>query len=671
MIQEDNRVKEIRELWRRWLDARKEWEIQAREDIDFYLGNHFSQQEKDELDSRNQSSVPLDRLYSAIEQFKAIITSKPPKFSATGREDSDNNLANVWRVLLEYIWDISDGNETFKQVVHDYAVTGVGYFYAYIDVEDDYGRGEVKFTYVDPFRVVVAPNARNRWFDDANGMMLSTILTKFQLLDLYPQLRELNEDNKMMIDEIEGYNEGDTYPSNMNTRTVGSFTPDYIKDLDKGEGSQKYQLIEYFSKIKIAYYRVINMETQEERVLDKSTMIKFIAEDAVADAMKKGMIDIIEVPQTRIKMTCTLGQIVLYERILDTDKYPIVPVPNIWTNTPYPMSDVRKNKDFQRYLNKTMSLITSHAQASSGLKLLVPQGSVDDIEELEKDWANPNATIEYDPSFGEPHFPSPQPLSNSVMQLPQLIEKYIDLNMGIFEMMQGNTEVAPRTSSATMMMEDFGQRRSKSKLRDIEGSLRRLGRVIYNLAKSHYNYKKTFRIVQPNNDLDEFTINQRMYDDKTQELQTIENDVTVGQFDIRVIGNSTMPSNKWGEWNIYMEAYQAGLIDRNEALKKTEIFDKEGVLSRMDIIKQLQQQLQGAQEQIKKLSGDLQTAHRESVSSRKRTEVEKFKSQLKGYEADTKAKNQVSINQIKSAVNLETEKMKMENQSKELQKGEK
>ena len=671
MIKEDSRVKEVRELWRRWLDARKEWENQAREDIDFYLGNHFSQEENDELEARNQSNVPLDRLYSAIEQFKAITTSKPPKFSAVGREDSYNNLANVWRTLLEYIWDISDGNEVFKQVVHDYAVTGLGYFYSYIDMEEDYGRGEVKFTYVDPFRVVVDPNARNKWFDDANGMMLSTILTKLQLLDLYPQLKEEVEEGKMLIDEVEGYNEGETWPSNMNKRTVGSFTPDYIKDLDHGEGSQKYQLIEYFSKIKVPYYRVMNMETQEERIIDKSTMSSFITEPEVMKAVERGMIDILEVQQTRIKLTCTLGQIVLYERILDTDKYPIVPVPNIWTNTPYPMSDVRKNKDFQRYLNKVMSLITSHAQASSGLKLLVPQGSVDDIEELEKDWANPNATIEYDPSMGEPHFPSPQPLSNSVMQLPQMISQYIDLNMGIFEMMQGNTEVAPRTSSATMMMEDFGQRRSKSKLRDIEGSLRRLGRVIYNLAKSHYNYKKTFRIVQPNNDLDEFTINQRMYDDKTQELQTIENDVTVGQFDIRVIGNSTMPSNKWGEWNIYMEAYQAGLIDRNEALKKTEIFDKEGVLSRMDIIKQLQQQLQGAQEQIKKLSGDLQTAHRESVSSRKRTEVEKFKSQLKGYEADTKAKNQVSINQIKSAVNLETEKMKMENQSKELQKGEK
>ena len=673
MIKEDSRVKEVRELWRRWLDARKEWENQAREDIDFYLGNHFSQEENDELEARNQSNVPLDRLYSAIEQFKAITTSKPPKFSAVGREDSDNNLANVWRTLLEYIWDISDGNEVFKQVVHDYAVTGLGYFYSYIDMEEDYGRGEVKFTYVDPFRVVVDPNARNKWFDDANGMMLSTILTKLQLLDLYPQLKEEVEEGKMLIDEVEGYNEGETWPSNMNKRTVGSFTPDYIKDLDHGEGSQKYQLIEYFSKIKVPYYRVMNMETQEERIIDKSTMSSFITEPEVMKAVEKGMIDILEVQQTRIKLTCTLGQIVLYERILDTDKYPIVPVPNIWTNTPYPMSDVRKNKDFQRYLNKVMSLITSHAQASSGLKLLVPQGSVDDIEELEKDWANPNATIEYDPSMGEPHFPSPQPLSNSVMQLPQMISQYIDLNMGIFEMMQGNTEVAPRTSSATMMMEDFGQRRSKSKLRDIEGSLKRLGMVIYNLAKSHYNFQKSFRITQPNNDLTEFTINQRMYDDKTKELQTIQNDVTVGQFDIRIIGNSTMPSNKWGEWNIYMEAYQAGLIDRNEALKKTEIFDKEGVLGRMDTINKLQQQLQMAQEQIKNLSGDLQTANRESVASRKRTEVEKFKTQLKSHEADAKAKNQISMDKIKSAVNLETEKMRIANQSaaKELQKGSK
>jgi len=666
MIQKDKRAQAIQDLYDEWHDARKDWDDNAREDIDFYLGNHFSSAEIDALDERNQSSVPIDRLYSAIEQFKAIITSKPPKFSAIGREDSDNKLANVWKTILEYTWDKSDGDEVFKQVIHDYAVTGLGYFYAYIDNEADYGRGEVKFSYVDPFRVVVDPNSRNKWLDDSSAMILSTILTENQLLNLYPQLGKESSENKRVIDLIEPLDSKDeTYPDSKNTRTIGAFTPDVIKDKDKSEGSNKYRMLEAFEKVKVPYYRLVNLQTGQEQILDEEKLSALSSSPQVKELFEKGVMDVVEVSQTRIKLTATLGQVVLYERVLDTDIFPIVAVPNVWTNTPYPMSDVRKNKDLQRFLNKTLSLITSHAQASSGLKLLIPAGSVHDIEELERDWANPNATIEYDPSLGEPHFPSPQPLASSILQLPQLIEKYMDLNMGIFEMMQGNSEAAPRTSSATMMLEDFGQRRSKSKLRDVEGSLKRLGRVCFNLAKSHYNFQKTFRIVQPNNDLNEYTINKRMYDDKTQTLVGIENDISIGSFDIRIIGNSTMPSNRWGEWQIYMEAYQAGLIDRTEALKKTDIFDKEGVLQRTDLVQQLQSQLQQAQEAVKNLQGDLQTANRESISSRKRTEVEKFKTKLKEQEFNSKTKNQMATDKLNNAVNLEAERLRLGSQTRE------
>jgi len=668
MIREDIRVKEVRELFDRWQKARIDWDTAAREDIDFYLGNHFTADEVDELDSRNQSSMPMDRLYSAIEQFKAIVTSKTPKFSAVGREDSDNKLTNVWRTILEYIWDISDGNEVFKQVVHDYAVTGLGYFYAYLDRDADYGRGEVKFTYVDPFRVYVDPNARHKYFDDASGMIVSTILSKQQLIDLYPQLSQPvdEQSEKILIDEIESISGEEDYPDATNRTTMQSFTPDNTKDKDYGV--DKYRLLEYYRKVRVPYYRVIDTRTGDERIMTQEDFTQMAQDKDFALAIEKKLIDYVEVTQSRIKLTCTVGQIVLYEMICDTDIYPIVPVPNIWTNTPYPMSDVRKNKAFQRFLNKTVSLITSHAQASAGLKLLVPQGSVSDIEELERDWSNPNATIEYDPSFGEPHFPAPQPLSSSIMTLPKMIEGYIDLNIGIFEMMQGSTEAAPRTYSATMMMEDVGQRRSKSKLRDIEGSLKRLGQVAYNMAKQHYSFKKTFRIVQPNNDINEYTVNKRLYDDKTKELITIENDISVGQFDVRIIGSSTLPSNKWGEWQIYMEAYQAGLIDRVEALKKTEIFDKEGVLQRTDEVQKLQGMLQQAQEQIKRVSGDLQTAQRESVSSRQRTEVEKFKGRLKEQELDSKANSKLQLGRLQDAVKLESEKLRMNTRS-EAQKG--
>jgi hypothetical protein len=660
MINQDKRAEEIKERWKRWFDARADWDTQAREDIDFYLGNHFTDAEAKELAERNQMGLPIDRLYAAIEQFKAIITSKPPKFSATGREESDTKLANVWKTILEYIWDQSDGDEVFKQVIHDYSVSGLGYFYGYVDPEDDYGRGEVKFTYIDPFRVVVDPNSRNKWFDDASGMQLSTILTKDQLLDAYPMLNTPDDDGEVLIDNIESVGITDEdYPSSQNRYEGTSFTPDIVKDYDHGSGSEKYRLIEDFRKVKMPFFRVVDLQSGQEKVLDNNGLEKLLADDKTAEAFDRGLFDIVQVQQTRIQVTCIVGQVILYEKVLDTNIFPIVPVPNIWTNTPYPMSDVRKNKGFQRFLNKVMSLITSHAQASSGLKLLIPQGSVQDIEELERDWANPNATIEYDASFGEPHFPSPQPLAGSILQLPKMVEHYIDLNIGIFEMQQGDTSAAPKTSSGTMMMEDFGQRRSKSKLRDVEASLKRLGKLMYHLAKSHYGFQKTFRIVQPNNDISEYTINKRLYDDKTKELQTIENNLSVGTFDIRVIGNSTMPSNKWGEWNVYMEAYQAGLIDKVEALKKTEIFDKEGVLQRTDQVAQLQQQLQSAQEQIKKLDGDLQTAHRESISSRKRVEVEKFKGKLKEQEYDSKTQNKVSIDKLSNAVKLESEKLRL------------
>ena len=677
-IDSDPQALAIQEKFKKWSDGRNDWDTKAREDIDFYLGNHWTQEETDYLASVNQSSVIVDRLYSAIEQFKAIVTSSPPKFRAYPREDSDNKLAQVWNTLLEYIWDISDGNEVFKQVVHDYAITGMGYFHAYLDPEADYGRGEIKFANVDPFRVYVDPNTRHRYFDDASGIIISTILSKVQLINLYPDLAEIPKDEngapregyeKPLIEYIDkglGFKDEDYPSSSQNTSVSDAFTPDMIKDSMWGAGTaEKYRMMQYYDKVKVPYFRLSDKRQglQSELIVDYEKLQMMHEADATLEtAIKIGDVTMVEVMQTRVRETATVGQVVLYQRVLNTDIFPIVPVPNIWTNTPYPMSDVGKGKGLQRFVNKMHSLLTAHAQSSAGLKLLIPQGSVQDVEQLERDWANPNATIEYDASFGEPHFPSPQPMSASILALPQQVEKYIDLNMGIYEMQQGNPQEAPRTASATMQLEDFGQRRSKSKLRDIEGSLKRLGKVVYSLSKKHYDFQKTFSIVNPNHDQNEYTVNKKIYDDKTATIAEREMSLQVGEYDIRIVGNSTMPSNKWGEWQIYLEAFQLGLIDRIEALKKTEVFDKDGILQRTDEMQQLQQALGQAQEQIKELSGDLQTARREAVAARQRTEVEKFKARMSESDHKMKADGQIAVSKLDNAVKLESEKLRMKTQ---------
>jgi hypothetical protein len=634
-----------KELFRRWRDARKTWDLEARDAVDFVLGNHYTAEESDALASVGQADFVIDRVYAAVDKLKSLLTAQPAKFSAIGREDSDNKLSNVWKTILEYIWDISKGDVVFKQVVHDYAVQGLGYMYIYMDPEADYGRGEIKYTHVDPFRVYVDPASRDRFFQDASGIILSTFLTRQQVLDLYPDLEEIIDDIAVGEDSLYG----EDYPSSNLKNSQNVLTPAEAKNLDYNV-NQKYQILDRFYKTKVPFYRLFNTSEGTEKIIDAELYTNILMEESNIEAIASGAIEVEEVFQTRIMQCTSIGDVLLYERVLNTDIYPIVPFANIWTNTPYPKSDVNKVKDSQRLLNKLFSLTLSHAQSAAGLKLLIPEGSVDSVSQLEKDWANPNAVIEFNPEFGEPHYPQPAPLTSEFYYLIDRVEKYIDLNFGIPELLQGFKEGAPESVRGTMLLSEMGESRGKSKLRDIESSLTQVGQVIYNLAKDHYKFQKTFRIVQPNNDLTEFTVNMRLYDNKQSEIATIENDISLGQHDIRIISGSTLPSNKVAEYNMYLDAYKLGLVDDVEVLKKSEIFDKEGVLQRKGQMAQMQQYISQLESQVKKLSGDLQTSERESLSARKRTETEKFKTKLNEVITSSKVKQKEKMMQLGNLV---------------------
>lgn len=657
-IPKDPRAKLTEELFDRYRNARSDWDTEARTDIDFFYGNHFTDNEVDELELRNQASVPMDRVGPAVEKMKAMLTSRAPAFTVIPREDSDVKVAKLWRTVMSYIWEISDGNTHLKQAIHDHSTTGMGYLYAYIDTEADFGKGEVKFTCVDPFRVYVPSTSRDRWFNDADNIILSTILTGEQVLNLYPELGpQVNPETgeeESIIEKISPYSDED-FPSSQNSNQQKTWTPDEAKDLEFTY-SERYQILERFYKTKVPFYRVVNNSSGEEMILDDSEFQKFLQENP--GVFERGLAEFEQVLQTRVAIVCSIGEVVLYESILNTDLYPIVPLPNIYTGTPYPRSDISRARPMQRLLNKLWSLALSHAQASAGLKLIVPIGSVDDVSQLEQDWANPNAVIEVDTSQGEPHFPSPTPLSGEFYRLIQSCEFYIDFTFGIPELMHGFSDKAPETVRGTERMLAQGSERPKSKLRDIEFSLRKLGQVIYGMSKGHYTFKKIFRLTQANNNVNEIMAN--YYDDYSETILDIAKERHfIGQHDISIEPGSTLPTSKWAEFSVYLDAYKMGLVDRVEVIKKNpELFDKEGLINRMSEISQLKSQVEQLISQNKDLQGDLQTARRESVSDRKRVEVEKFKSKLSDVESNSKANNKIQANKLDNAVQLELEKFK-------------
>ena len=477
---------------------------------------------------------------------------------------------------------------------------------------------------------------------------------------MYPELGDQVDEStgeviEGVINDISGVMEED-YPDAQNKISYEFTTPAEAKDKDAMH-TKNYQILERFTKVKVPFYRVVDARSQEEMVLSEPEFSEFLQENP--GVFERGLMDFEEVMQTRVRAVASVGEVVLYDTIMSTDVYPIIPMPNVWANTPYPRSDVSRAMPMQRLLNKLWSLALSHAQASAGLKLLVPIGSaINGLEQLEADWANPNAVIEIDTSQGEPHYPAPTPLASEFYRLIQQCEFYIDFIFGLPELMHGFSEKGPDTARGTERMVSLGAERPKSKLRDIEFTMARLGRVLYSYAKTHYTFKKFFRLAQPNNDMTEVMVN--YYDDTTDTIVDLVKDRhNIGEHDVRIEPGSTLPTSKWAEFSVYLEAYQMGLVDRIEVLKKNpEIFDKEGVIQRMSEIAQLTQANEQLESQVKELQGDLQTARRESVQDRKRVAVEKFKSDLSGMASDAKADKKVQATRLANAVKLEVEKSK-------------
>lgn len=643
---------------------RNTWGNQAIEDREFRLGGQWSAEDKAVLESRQQAALVINRIHPAVELAKAMLTAKRPTFRVTAMEDSDNKTAAAMNGFIQYIWSISSGDRQMSKVIDDFYVTGMGVLLAYIDPFADGGRGEVKFRAIDPLQVYIDPNSQDPFCSDASDIIISRTYTKGQMERTYPKYKEaLSTATGNMYSEITGTGvtsenlivfagaETSATHDGEYIRGYERYTKvwvDLIRVYEKWSKQEfnftKEQLDEYLKKTIWA----INGNIVKEEVLAQQMIERLVKEyqqamaqyeqlltQAEADpniAMqmqqqgiqppqqpqiqeltigalaKAKQVEMVKVPMQRIYMGVVAGDKFLYGRLLACEEYPIITLMNMHTGSPYPLSDVRMIKDLQKYVNKIKSLIVAHASTSTNVKVMVTRGT--DVEALKEQWAQPGAIIEVDFAEGTPIPVMPLPMPNELYQNEQVAKADIDHQLGLYDSMMGNSANAPDTYRGIMMLDEFGQRRIKVKQAVVEDALQSLGKLLIAFIQEFYVAEKQIRILQPNNSLTEFAVNKRLYDDYGAMVGTL-NDVSVGKYDILVIAGSTLPSNRFAQLEFYRDMYRDQIIDRVEVLKKTDVFDIEGVLTRIDTIEQLKGALDEAQQKIKTLEGDIQTRERE------------------------------------------------------------
>ena len=710
-------VRLTQDLFSNYSSARSDWAKQASEDAEFRAGKQWSDKQVKSLRARAQEPLVVNVIHPAVEQAKAMLTANAPKFQSTGRDNSDTEVGRVFSDLMAWVWDISNGNTELKQAIDDYYVKGMGVIVAYIHPEADFGKGEVYIKSVDPLSVYFDADSQDPFCRDASNIIIAKRMTEKELIEIYPEFEDnikasaqtshINEESENRF----GLMKEDVLPK---PRKGEMLDIDLERELEVFERYTKVKIPYYrvfdplsndeklLTDPQYAEYReepavILTVSGGEQQIFtDQMNVSKFMAihdevgkvyhleldpmtgqptpvagrenENSIPnsytaiDPIVKGeLIDnekimVNKVMVTNIKQCISVGDEYLYSVVLPIEDYPVVPIMNNHHRNPYPISDVRTVRGLQEYINKLRSLIVAHASSSTNVKLLIPRGSMNK-KQLEEEWGRAGtAVIEFDPELGQPIVAGPVPLPNELYKNEADAKADIERILGIYTFMQGDVGSAPQTFKGTVALDEYGQRRIKSKKDDIEYSVNQLARAVVGLMQYVYTSEKVIRLMQPNNKPKEVRINQNIYDEISGHLMEKLNDISVGKYDIIIVSGSTLPSNRWARFEYYMQLYQSGLIDQIEVLKQTDVADMEGVLERAGQMQKLMQQVQQQEDQIKKLQGDLQTAQRESVHDRKRVEVKEFEKKL----AKAEAKAEMATQLYKSRASDELAKLKEE-----------
>lgn len=671
--------------------ARQNWMTQAVEDNEFRNGKQWTEDQVKALRRRAQEPLVVNVVHSAVEQAKALLTANNPKFQSTARENSDAKVGKMFSDIMAYIWDQSNGNVELKQAIDDYYVKGMGVMMTYIDPDADFGSGEVKLKAIDPLEVFIDPSSKDPFCRDAAHIIIGKLVSQTQLVETYPEfeqeIRETAETSHLnnVTESRYGLHDQDVTAKR---RLTGATIYDerelelferytrvkspYFKIYDPLSNEQKVlnevdyeeykkepivlvttageqtiytdkenvgSYTQIAQEIGTTYHLMMDPQTRQPTPMageehmgaipNSTTTIDILTKN---ELIKDEGIMVNEIEITQIQQCVSVGDVQLYMVDLPVEHYPIVPFMNGFNRNPYPNSDVRLVKGLQEYVNKIRSLIVAHASSSTNVKLLIPRGSMNK-QHLEEEWGKAGtAVIEFDPELGQPIVAGPVPLPNELYKNEADARADIERILGIYAMMQGDQGSSPSTYKGTVALDEFGQRRIKSKRDDIEECLNQLAKSVVSLVQYVYTDEKVFRLMQPNNKPLQMKINSPLYDD-VGNLMGKMNDITLGKYDVIVLSGSTLPSNRWARFEYYMQLYSAGLIDQIEVLKQTDVADMEGVMERAGQMQQMQNQIQSQTEEIKNLKGDLQTAQRESLHDRKRVEVKEFEKKLAKAEA--------------------------------------
>jgi len=717
---------------------RQRWCYKAMESQMFVEDEQLPPETIKALENSGMPTFTVNMITAPTEILKYFITANSPRWKSVGFDASDNDIAAINDKLIEYCYNLSNGDHVISQAVFNCLVNGVGYLFIYPDANSDNGMGDVRLGWISPFDVYVDETSRDIFYRDASYIMIAKNMTKSQLISKRPEFRDIinkatgtalpdptyfpSEDPSLLRPDIDtpiSQNDGtaeewlpyfevyrkvmfefvtlfiEETPNedilNMMKREAQIRLAELEREITVSIEEKKAQLANLINKpideggiiedraklevekaIKDGQKRLIDEKNLlESKIKDETTKIvtKIVSKDEWEKIQKSKTAFVQKVKtavpffEERVTVCMSIGDDTFLDfQIYDWKDYTIIPLPFMTVGNTYPISAVKPAVGKQKEINKANQLMIHHASLSSHGQWMAPKGSIQDKKEWKENSSTPTGILEYTYSdAGAPSRVLPLPLNNAFYTIQELGKSEIEYVMGIDRSAMGMSQAGDEPYRSLRARDEFSTRRIRSWMRQIfYPALELVGKAHSAVSRKVYTTHKVFRITEPDSSkAQKYEINVPIYNDVGDKI-SLWNDYASAKFDVKIVANSTLPTNDAQEEAKYFAYFEKGAIDDVAFWRKADIEDKEGLSHRHSLYSQLKQQVSSLEEEIKSTRGDNQTLRRQVLQGGIENDRMKGRTEIKGDVLQTQAEQINLRNKLKNEFMLELRKLKLD-----------
>ena len=502
----DSRIEEAKQFLRLCSDSDSNNRSEALEDLKFAAGDQWPVEIQNSRVLEARPCLTINKLDPYVRQITNQIRQQRPRIKVHGMNNqSDEKVAEILTGIMRHIETQSNADHAYDNAVDFSVRMGWGFWRVTHDyVSDDSFDQEIYIKAIDnPFTVYFDPNSVAPDGSDAEKCLITTVMTKEAFRKEYPN-----------ADDMQGFS----------SRGTGDNNAEWVTRED-------IRVAEYFyterKKVKLVLLSDGTHTFEDELPSEEEMMAAGITIVSKRDSVKKYI------------RWCKVTAMEVLEEGTWAGKYiPVVPVYGqqlVVEDKRKKYGIVRMAKDPQRMYNFWQTSLTETVALAPKAKWLLAEGQ---DEGHENEWAQANIkalpVLRYKQTDteGRPAPPptrlQPEPPPAGVMTAVQGMDRDLQTVVGIFDpsqLPQGN--VSGKALQGQQQQVDMVNFHFYDNL---TRSIAFTGKIILDLVPKIYDSERVMRIIGDDGKPDLVEINKRQLDE--QGVETILNDVTVGQYDV-------------------------------------------------------------------------------------------------------------------------------------------